>query len=59
MPIWVPILGYNSPDSTVITDPTIRSVTERFLSIGETVFDTLQGTAVNSSYFKREPRDRR
>ncbi|PAV16117.1 hypothetical protein PNOK_0773700 [Pyrrhoderma noxium] len=48
-----------TPDSTAITDSTIRSVTERFLSIGETVFDTIQGTAVNSSYFKREPRDRR
>lgn len=42
-----------SPDSTAISDPTIRSVADRFLGVGETVFDVMQGTAVNSGYFKR------
>ena len=47
------------PDSSKITDPTLRSITERFLGIGETVFDTLQSTAVGSGYFKRNGRDQR
>ncbi|KAF4614102.1 hypothetical protein D9613_007698 [Agrocybe pediades] len=42
-----------SPDATAISDPTIRSVAEKFLGVGETVFDMVQATAVNSSYFKR------
>jgi len=29
-------------------------VAEKFLSIGETVFDVLQASAVNSQYFSRE-----
>ncbi|KAF5341811.1 hypothetical protein D9611_001748 [Ephemerocybe angulata] len=42
-----------SPDTSGISDPTIRGVADKFLGVGETVFDMLQGTAVNSSYFKR------
>jgi len=42
-----------SPDASTITDPTVRSVTEKFLGVGETIFDMLQATAVNSSYFKK------
>ncbi|TFK28213.1 DUF1748-domain-containing protein [Coprinopsis marcescibilis] len=44
-----------SPDTSTISDPTIRSVADRFLGVGESVFDMIQGTAVNSSYFKRSP----
>ncbi|KAH9949900.1 DUF1748-domain-containing protein [Amylocystis lapponica] len=43
-----------TPETTVITDPTLRSVAERYLGIGETIFDMIQGTAVNSQYFKRD-----
>ncbi|TFK70300.1 DUF1748-domain-containing protein [Pluteus cervinus] len=43
-----------TPDTTLISDSTTRSVAERFLGFGETVFDLIQGTAVNSAYFKRE-----
>jgi hypothetical protein len=42
------------PQTSTIADPTLRSVAERFLGVGETVFDMAQGSAVNSSYFKRE-----
>ncbi|KAF8150561.1 hypothetical protein B0H34DRAFT_665554 [Crassisporium funariophilum] len=42
-----------SPDASAISDPTVRSVAEKFLGVGETVFDMLQATAVNSSYFKK------
>lgn len=41
------------PDASAISDPTLRSVAEKFLGVGETVFDMIQATAVNSSYFKR------
>lgn len=37
-----------------ISEPTLRSVTERYLGFGETVFDMIQGTVVNSDYFKRD-----
>ncbi|KAI9061205.1 DUF1748-domain-containing protein [Trametes sanguinea] len=39
-----------------ISDPTLRSVADKYLGFGETLFDMLQGTAVNSDYFKRDPR---
>jgi len=42
-----------SPDASAIPDPTVRSVAEKFLGVGETVFDMIQATAVNSSYFKK------
>ncbi|KAL5504079.1 hypothetical protein ACEPAH_8152 [Sanghuangporus vaninii] len=47
-----------SPDSSSIGDPTIRSLADRFLGFGETVFDVVQSSAVNSNYFKRSGRDR-
>ncbi|KAG5646104.1 hypothetical protein DXG03_004343 [Asterophora parasitica] len=43
-----------SPDASAIPDPTIRSVTESFLGVGETIFDMIQATAVNSPYFKKD-----
>ncbi|KAI0346293.1 DUF1748-domain-containing protein [Trametopsis cervina] len=42
-----------SPSTTSITDPTMRSLTDRYLGVGETIFDMIQATAVNSQYFKR------
>jgi len=42
-----------SPDASAIPDPTLRSIAEKFLGVGETVFDMIQATAVNNSYFKR------
>jgi len=48
-----PTLTLFRPDASKITDPTARSIAEKFLAVGETVFDMVQGTVVNSSYFKR------
>ncbi|RDB30990.1 hypothetical protein Hypma_000115 [Hypsizygus marmoreus] len=45
-----------SPDASAISNPTVRSVAESFLGAGETVFNVIQSTAVNSSYFKKDPR---
>ncbi|KAF9818573.1 hypothetical protein IEO21_02678 [Rhodonia placenta] len=45
-----------APDTNAISEPTLRSTAERFLGIGETIFDMIQGSAVNSDYFKREAR---
>ncbi|KAF8905006.1 hypothetical protein CPB84DRAFT_1772169 [Gymnopilus junonius] len=42
-----------APDASAIPDPTVRSVAEKFLGVGETVFDMIQATAVNSPYFKK------
>ncbi|KAF4596459.1 hypothetical protein EYR40_007843 [Pleurotus pulmonarius] len=42
-----------APDSNLISDTTMRSVAERFLGVGESVFDVVQATAVNSAYFRR------
>ncbi|KAH9847231.1 hypothetical protein C2E23DRAFT_742291 [Lenzites betulinus] len=39
-----------------ISDPTFRSVADKYLGFGETIFDMIQGTAVNSDYFKRDAR---
>ena len=47
------ILIPSRPDASMIPDPTLRSVAEKFLGVGETVFDMIQATAVNSSFFKR------
>ncbi|KII84433.1 hypothetical protein PLICRDRAFT_117876 [Plicaturopsis crispa FD-325 SS-3] len=44
------------PDSSAIPDATARSVANSFLGVGETIFDIIQSTAVNSPYFKREDR---
>ncbi|KXN85865.1 hypothetical protein AN958_10763 [Leucoagaricus sp. SymC.cos] len=43
-----------SPDVTSISDSTFRGVAEKFLGVGESVFDMLQATAVNSQYFSKE-----
>lgn len=34
----------------------MRSVADRYLGIGETIFDMIQGTVVNSSYFRKDSR---
>lgn len=47
------------PDPSIISDPTARSVAESFLGVGETIFDMIQATAVNSSYFKRDAKSSR
>ncbi|GLB40587.1 putative fungal protein of unknown function (DUF1748) [Lyophyllum shimeji] len=38
-----------APDASAISDPTLRGVTERFLGVGETIFDMIQATAVNTA----------
>jgi len=43
-----------TPETSSISDPTLRSVADRFLGVGETIFDMVQATAVNSSYFKKD-----
>ncbi|KAG8736512.1 hypothetical protein FRC10_009223 [Ceratobasidium sp. 414] len=45
--------GY-TPQTSLITDPTLKSVADTFLGAGETVFNVVQGNAVTSAYFKRE-----
>jgi len=45
-----------APETQLISDPTLRSVAERFLGVGESIFDMAQGTAVNSRYFKKDSR---
>ncbi|KAF7312136.1 hypothetical protein MIND_00226000 [Mycena indigotica] len=43
-----------APNAESISDPTLRSVAERYFGVGETIFDMIQATAVNSPYFKRD-----
>ncbi|KAJ6544830.1 hypothetical protein DFH09DRAFT_1172852 [Mycena vulgaris] len=43
-----------TPDSASISDPTLRSIADRYLGVGESIFDMIQATAVNSAYFKRD-----
>ncbi|KAI0067343.1 DUF1748-domain-containing protein [Artomyces pyxidatus] len=45
-----------APRTDSITDPTVRSITEQYLGIGETLFDVVQGTVVNSTYFQKKDR---
>lgn len=45
-----------SPETNIIPDPTLRLIAERYLGIGETIFDMVQGSAVNSEYFKKDTR---
>ncbi|CUA76098.1 hypothetical protein RSOLAG22IIIB_02110 [Rhizoctonia solani] len=47
--------GY-TPQTTMITEPTLKSVADSVLGVGETVFNVVQGNAVTSAYFKREGR---
>jgi hypothetical protein len=44
------------PQTALISEPTIRSMVEKFMGVGETVFDVVQASAVNSSYWKRSSR---
>ncbi|KAJ7773045.1 hypothetical protein B0H16DRAFT_1304423 [Mycena metata] len=48
-----------TPDSASISDPTLRSIADRYLGIGESIFDMIQATAVNSTYFRRDPKGSR
>jgi len=48
-----------TPETSTIGDATARSLADRYLGIGETIFDMLQATAVNSQYFKRDPKGSR
>ncbi|THV02756.1 DUF1748-domain-containing protein [Dendrothele bispora CBS 962.96] len=43
-----------SPDASQITQPQLRSAAETFLVVGESIFDLIQATAVNSQYFKKQ-----
>ncbi|KAH7912035.1 DUF1748-domain-containing protein [Hygrophoropsis aurantiaca] len=45
-----------TPETSNISDPTLRSIADRFLGVGETIFDMAQATAVNSDYFKKDSR---
>ncbi|KIO17929.1 hypothetical protein M407DRAFT_246608 [Tulasnella calospora MUT 4182] len=40
-------------DTTSITDPTMRGIADKYFGVGESIFDILQATAVNSNYFKK------
>ncbi|ESK89287.1 hypothetical protein Moror_1225 [Moniliophthora roreri MCA 2997] len=43
-----------APDASQIEQPAMRSAAETFLSVGESIFDMVQGSAVTSKYFKRD-----
>ncbi|KZO91144.1 DUF1748-domain-containing protein [Calocera viscosa TUFC12733] len=45
-----------SPDTLLISDATTRSIVDKYLAVGDTIFDMVQATAVNSAYWKREVR---
>ncbi|TRM64881.1 hypothetical protein BD626DRAFT_490230 [Schizophyllum amplum] len=42
-----------TPNPAQIPEGTPRSLFERYLGVGETIFDMAQATAVNSQYFKK------
>jgi hypothetical protein len=48
--------SFFSLDTESISNPTVRSLTEQYLGVGETMFNTLQGAVVTSPYFKRSER---
>ncbi|KAF8486188.1 hypothetical protein DFH94DRAFT_622853 [Russula ochroleuca] len=50
--------GFTLDTESIISNPTVRSLTEQYLGFGETVFNTLQGAVVTSPYFKRGERER-
>ena len=50
---------FSRPETDSISDATLRSIADKYLAIGESVFDMVQGTAVNSNYFKRNGRPSR
>ena len=41
------------PDTAAIAEPTLRSVVDGFLGVGDTVFAMSQSAIVNSPYFKK------
>ncbi|KAF8326498.1 hypothetical protein F5887DRAFT_899699 [Amanita rubescens] len=43
-----------APDTSLLNDPSIRSLAERYLGVGESVFDMLQAVVVNSPYSTRK-----
>ena len=50
---------FSSLDTEFISNPTVRSLTEQYLGVGESMFNTLQGAVVTSPYFKRSDSERR
>ncbi|KAI6025771.1 DUF1748-domain-containing protein [Pisolithus orientalis] len=42
--------------TSTISDPTLRSLAERYLGVGETIFSMTQASAINSEYFRQESR---
>ena len=48
------VIQHERPYTPLITDPTLRSFADKYLAIGERVFDIAQATAVNSQYFSRD-----
>ncbi|KAH7106214.1 hypothetical protein BKA62DRAFT_668248 [Auriculariales sp. MPI-PUGE-AT-0066] len=42
------------PATDTIQDSTTRGLVDKYLGVGETIFDVAQATAVNSSWFKRK-----
>jgi len=51
---------YTCPRSRVqtnsISDPTLRSLAERYLGVGETIFSMAQASVVNSEFFRKDSR---
>ncbi|KAG8984911.1 hypothetical protein FRB94_005433 [Tulasnella sp. JGI-2019a] len=41
-------------NTTSISDDTFRSVADKYLTVGESIYDFAQAYAVNSSYWKRK-----
>jgi len=48
--------GFRPDTEGIIPNPTMRSIADQYLGVGETIFDMIQGTAVNSQYFKKDSR---
>lgn len=48
-----------SPQTALISDDTARSVADSYLGIGETIFASVSGIAVNSQYWGRDPNPKR
>jgi len=42
-----------APNTAAITEPTLRSVVDSFLGVGDSVFSMSQSVVVNSPYFKK------
>lgn len=42
--------------TSAISDPTLRSLAERYLGVGEKIFNMAQASAINSEYFRKETR---